>query len=122
MRRIIYILLLLSLVAGVNDSFAAGRKKKDKRKKELTAYEKVFDGKKVQTARGLMTLHKIDDKVYVEFPLALLGKEMLFTSTIEGISDSGESAVGEFSGQGVPVRSPARTPCCKPVWWCWATC
>ena len=104
MRRIIYILLLLSLAAGVNDSFAAGRKKKDKRKKELTAYEKVFDGKKVQTARGLMTLHKIDDKVYVEFPLALLGKEMLFTSTIEGISDSGESAVGEFSGQGVPVR------------------
>lgn len=104
MRKLIYTLILFSLVAGLNDAFAAERKKKDKKKKELTAYEKVFDGKTVQTARGLMTIHKIGDKAYVEFPFSLLGKEMLFTSTIEGISDSGESAVGEFSGRGVPVR------------------
>lgn len=104
MRKLIYTLILFSLVAGLNDAFAAERKKKDKKKKELTAYEKVFDGKTVQTARGLMTIHKIGDKAYIEFPFSLLGKEMLFTSTIEGISDSGESAVGEFSGRGVPVR------------------
>lgn len=104
MRKIIYILFLFSLVAGLNDSFAAERKKKDKKKKELTPYEKVFDGKNVQTARGLMTIHKVDDKVYVEFPFSLLEKGMLFTSSIAGISDSGESAVGEFSGPGVPLR------------------
>lgn len=74
MRKLIYTLILFSLVAGLNDAFAAERKKKDKKKKELTAYEKVFDGKTVQTARGLMTIHKIGDKAYVEFPFSLLGK------------------------------------------------
>lgn len=51
-----------------------------------------------------MTLHKVGDKVYVEFPVRLLNKEMLFTSSVERISDCGESAVGEFSGPGVPLK------------------
>ncbi|MCR9012573.1 zinc-dependent metalloprotease [Gabonibacter chumensis] len=106
MKKIIYILFLFTLAFGVCDASAGERKKKkeNKKKKELTAYQKLFDGKQVQTARGLMTLHKIGDKVYVEFPMNLLNKEMLFTSSVERISDSGESAVGEFSGPGVPLK------------------
>ena len=30
-----------------------------------------------------MTIHKVEGKVYVEFPVAMLGREMLFASSIE---------------------------------------
>ncbi|MFR1240448.1 MAG: DUF5118 domain-containing protein, partial [Butyricimonas faecihominis] len=52
------------------------------------------------TREGLMTLHQVDGKVLVEFPLNLLGKEMMFTSAIRSISDNGEGVVGQFSGNG----------------------
>lgn len=105
MKKIIYTLFFFLLVFSVCDAFAGERKreKEGKKKKEWTPYQKLFEGKQVQTARGLMTIHKIGDKVYVEFPVRLLNKEMLFTSSIENISDCGESAVGEFSGPGVPL-------------------
>ncbi|MEB3374891.1 DUF5118 domain-containing protein [Bacteroides sp. CR5/BHMF/2] len=34
-----------------------------------------------------MTIHKVEDKIYVEFPVAMLGRELLFTSSIENTSD-----------------------------------
>lgn len=36
--------------------------------------------------------------MYVEFPLDLLGKDMLFASSIENTSDNGEGVVGQFAG------------------------
>ena len=57
----------------------------------MTAYQKLFKGKQVKTAHGLMTVHKIRDKVLVEFPIKLLGKDMMLTSSIENISDNGWS-------------------------------
>lgn len=77
------------------------KKKKVEVKEKLTPYQKLFKGKKVQTARGLMTIHKVNDKIYVEFPLSLLGKEMLFTSSIENTSDGGEGAPGQLGGAAV---------------------
>lgn len=78
------------------------KKKKAEKVEKLTPYQKLFKDKKVQTARGLMTIHKVNDKVYVEFPLSMLGREMLFTSSIENTSDNGEGAPGQFGG--APVR------------------
>ena len=49
-----------------------------------------------------MTVHKIEDKVLVEFPVRLLGKDMMLTSSIENISDNGEGVVGQFAGYGLP--------------------
>jgi len=49
-----------------------------------------------------MTVHKIGDKVLVEFPIRLLGKDMMLTSSIENISDNGEGVVGQFAGYGLP--------------------
>lgn len=80
------------------------KKKKTEQAEKLTPYEKLFKGKKVQTARGWMTIHKVNDKVYVEFPLALLGREMLFTSSIENTSDGGEGAPGQLGGAAVRFR------------------
>lgn len=66
------------------------KKKKEDKKENLTPYQKLFKNKKVQTAHGLMTIHKVEGKVYVEFPVAMLGREMLFASSIENTSDGGE--------------------------------
>lgn len=77
------------------------KKKKAEKVEKLTPYQKLFKGKKVQTARGMMTIHKVNDKVYVEFPLAMLGREMMFTSSIENTSDNGEGAPGQFGGASV---------------------
>ena len=95
MRNILYICFLSFFLFGWGVQGQA--KKKNKEKKEtLTAYQKLFKGKQVKTARGLMTVHKIGDKVLVEFPIRLLGKDMMLTSSIENISDNGEGVVGQF--------------------------
>lgn len=80
------------------------KKKKEEKKEVLTPYQKLFKNKKVQTAHGLMTIHKVEDKVYVEFPVAMLGRELLLTSSIENTSDGGEGAPGQLGGTDVRLR------------------
>ena len=93
-KRIIYLFLFLCVfVGGRNDVWG-------KEQKGSTAYQQLFNGKRVVTREGLMTLHQVDGKVLVEFPLNLLNKEMMFTSVIRSISDNGEGVVGQFSGNG----------------------
>ena len=41
-----------------------------------------------------MTLHKLDGKVYFEFPVKYLGREMLLASTISEASDNNLCAIG----------------------------
>lgn len=84
--------------------FKKKKKKTEKVEEKLTPYEKLFKGKNVQTARGWMTVHKVNDKVYVEFPLSMLGRDMLFTSAIETTSDGGEGAPGQLGGTAVRFR------------------
>lgn len=80
------------------------KKKKEEKKEVLTPYQKLFKDKKVQTAHGLMTIHKVEDKIYVEFPVAMLGRDLLFTSSIENTSDGGEGAPGQLGGTDVRLR------------------
>lgn len=62
-----------------------------------------------------MTVHKIGDKVLVEFPIKLLGKDMMLTSSIENISDNGEGVVGQFAGYGLPfLILPVWIRPCRP--------
>lgn len=72
---------------------AVSEKKKDS-VKALTPYEKIFKNKPVKTVKGMVTLHKIDGKVYFEFPNALLNKPMLMSSIVETVSNSGDSYAG----------------------------
>ena len=77
-----FLISLLFIVSFVlvfeNDAFARKKKKKVATQSEVTKptvketpYQKLFKGKQVKTARGLMTVHKIGDKVLVEFPIRL---------------------------------------------------
>ena len=50
--------------------------------KPETEYDKLFKDKKCETVRGMMTLHDVEGKLYVELPLALLGRDMLIGSTV----------------------------------------
>ena len=101
MRNILYICFLSFFLFGWGVQGLA--KEKDK-KETLTAYQKLFKGKQVKTAHGLMTVHKVGGKVLVEFPIKLLGKDMMLTSSIEDISDNGEGVVGQFAGYALPFR------------------
>lgn len=110
MKQRYSILLIFSLLLACclpQDSYAIWpfkKKKKEEKKEVLTPYQKLFKGKKVQTARGLMTLHKVNDKIYVEFPTRLLGREMLLVSAIENTGDGGEGAPGQLGGKDVRFR------------------
>ena len=77
-------------------------KKKDKTeqadttsKKKVTDYEKLFKGKKCQTAKGMVTLHKVDgEKLYFELPMSIFGREMLLGSTVSEISSNDHGVIG----------------------------
>lgn len=71
------------------------KKAKSEQVKKKTPYEKLFSGKKHETAKGLITLHKIEDRIYFELPLNLLDKDMLLGSTISETTDNRFGSVGE---------------------------
>ena len=56
-------------------------------------YDKLLE-KKHETASGLFTLHKQEDKLYLECPLTLLGRDFLLGSTVSRISDNTNAIVG----------------------------
>lgn len=58
-------------------------------------YDKLFLGKKCITEKGLMTLHDVEGRLYVEMPVALMGRDMLIGSTISAITDNRIVSVGE---------------------------
>lgn len=64
-----------------------------KEEKKVSEYEKLF-GKPHISAKGMMTLHIVNDKIYFELPLNLLEKEMLIGSTISKISNNSHAIVG----------------------------
>ena len=66
--------------------------------KALTPFEKIFKNKAVKTVKGMITLHKVEEKVYFEFPKTLLNKPMLMSSVVESVSNSGDSYAG-FQGR-----------------------
>lgn len=63
--------------------------------KKVSAYAKIFEDKTFTTSRGLMTLHSVEGKVYVELPAALLERRLLLWSNIERISDPKWGYVGQ---------------------------
>ena len=98
MIRIFIYSLLAILALNITPSEAAGKKKKENREKKeekLSKYDKLFKDKDVITRQGMVTLHLIDKKkLYMEFPLQLLGREFLLGSKIVETSDQGQGIVG----------------------------
>ena len=55
---------------------------------------KAFDKKSVVSCNGVVGVHDVEGKVYVELPLALLEKRFLMGTMVEACSDPLESSVG----------------------------
>ena len=103
MKNWIVLLLMCMMVAMVCQPAKSDNKKKKKAieeqvtapAKKLTKYERLFKGKKTQTAQGkFLTLHKVDGKLYVEMPLSMMGREMLLASTTTETSDNSVATNG----------------------------
>ena len=45
-------------------------------------YDKLFKDKKVTTAKGFITLHKLDNKIYFELPIKVMNRDILLGSTL----------------------------------------
>lgn len=84
-KWIVWSLTLLWILPVAFSAEAVGRKKKkvpEKATVELSEYDKLFKGKKYETARGgFVTVHRVDGKVYLEYPLKFMGRELLLAAT-----------------------------------------
>lgn len=102
MKKILFILLCL-LLSGQTDLSARAKKNKNNGKankekvsssKTDTPYSKIFKDKKYTTEKGLVTIHNVEGKIYIELPFELLKKRMLMGAMVESVSDPLESSVG----------------------------
>ena len=102
--------VLIILVALLCVPFTSEARKKSKKKdakveeKTESKYEKLFKGKQCTTVKGMITLHKMDQKVYMEFPLSLMEREMLLGATVSEISDNSNALVGQKNNPLVHIK------------------
>ena len=90
-----FFIVLFLFTCGVQDGFARKKKKGVKEVEKETPYQKLFKGKTCETVKGLLTIHKMDGKVYFEIPRNLLEKDMLLGSTISETTNNLFGSVGE---------------------------
>lgn len=87
------------ILPGMSSSWASEKKKKKavvstpvvakKEIKKESAYEKLLRGKNCESVRSkFISLHRVDGKLYFEFPLVYFGKEMLLSSAPSEVSNN----------------------------------
>ena len=103
-RILMFLTFSLLLALNADPAVAKSKKKEQEPQKEESAYEKLFKKKKVETRKGMITLHKTDGKIYFEFPVALMGRDMLLGSTVSEISDNGNALVGQKIKKPLHIR------------------
>ena len=96
-------LLIPALLLAAKPSKSKGKNKKKAKTeqtdsasaKKTSDYDKLFKGKKCQTVKGLVTIHKVDgEKLYFELPMSIFGREMLLGSTVSETSSNDHGVVG----------------------------
>ncbi|MFA6770768.1 MAG: DUF5117 domain-containing protein, partial [Bacteroidales bacterium] len=70
---------------GIEDTTSNGASKK--------VFEKLFKEEHAES-KGLINIHKIEDKLYFEIPTSIFGRDMLLGSTVSETSDNGNVIVG----------------------------
>ncbi len=76
--------------------FTKKEQPKDSVSAKESAYDKLFKEKKsVKTVKGLMTLHQVENKLYLEIPLELTGFDLILSSQLEEVSDISVLHVGQ---------------------------
>lgn len=116
LKKIIITAIAVSIGLSIStDIFSATFVKKDKKtgrnnevvesKKTESAYEKLFKDRKYKSAKGVVTLHLTEDeKLIVEFPKKLVGKDMLIGASVESTSDGGDGAAGYIPNRQIHIR------------------
>lgn len=112
MKKLYVLLLFVLCGAVVNPALARKKNKKKasteattgKKEKKETKYDELFKDKKVTTAKGFITLHKFDNKIYFEVPLKVLNRDILLGSTIVETTDNQFGCVGEKSSDPFLIR------------------
>lgn len=99
MKKLFLWLMVGLLIAGsANDANARSKKKKGKakteqktdsvQKKKKSVYDKLFkDNKKHIVSKGAITVHQYEDKIYLELPVELMGRDFLVNSAVTAASD-----------------------------------
>lgn len=111
-KSIVLLLLALFVMPLGNTLYAASKKKKEKGKTEETApakkeskYDKLLKKPGVKTVNGdFITLHRIGNKVYFEYPVKYMGRELLIASTISETSSPTLCTVGYKPSAPLHVR------------------
>lgn len=103
------ILLLISLffLPCSQPLFAWSKKKTGQEgiTKEKTKYEKLFKNKAYQTITGsFITIHKIEGKIYFEYPLKYMERDLLIASTPSTTSEPALVNVGYKSREPIHVK------------------
>lgn len=98
--RIIASIALL-LVVSLSFGSAKDKTEKDSTSKEpqKSPYEKIFSKKEVKSSKGLMTLHNVEGKLYIEVPLNLFGQSFLMSSVVDNVSDMTLAYAGQRSSR-----------------------
>ena len=86
---------MIALLAG--GSVCNAKNATDKEKEDTSVVKSEYDKlmeKEHESSVGLFTLHKFKDKLYMEVPVALMGRDFLLGSTVSKISDNTNAIVG----------------------------
>jgi hypothetical protein len=98
--------LLIALVAAMPEMASAKKKKKDgPSAPPKSAYEKLLDKPGKVSAKGdFVSLHKVNDKLYVEMPVKYFGRDVLISSTTIESGNSRLATVGYKQNDPMHVR------------------
>ena len=94
----LWLMPILLIIGSTNEANARSKKKKGKakteqqtdsvQKKKKSVYDKLFKDKKKHTVnKGTITVHQYEDKIYLELPIELMGRDFLVNSAITTASD-----------------------------------
>ena len=99
MKKLVLIFICLAVLSPIATSAKARKSKKAKTETvappQLSAYDKLFQGKQTRSEKGLITLHDVEGRLLVELPISLMGCDVLIGSTVSGITDNRFMSVGE---------------------------
>lgn len=100
MRKICLTIVLSVFCTGLVYSGPVKTEKSTPKKDSLTSYDKLFK-ERHDISEGMLILHKVKEKLYIEIPSEMFGREMLIASTITQTSDNGNGIVG---GKSDPIH------------------
>lgn len=97
-KYILFLFLSVFSLSVFSPLEAVAKKKKKGKSEQVKAkseYEKLLKDKPNSVeSKGLMNLHWIGDKVYMEIPRGVLGKRLLMGAVVDKLSNPQESSVG----------------------------